>query len=466
MWVFVLAGFVAVFGRLHAVLAVQLFGLVLALADLLLVALVTGRLLEGREGRDVGALGAVLLTLTFYPLFYWSIMGMETGLVVPVLLAVVLLSLRRQPSSRDRRTIAGLLSLACLLRPESVLFVGVFYVFELVRRRRAGRFALRALRAEGAIFLAPLLGYQGFRLLYYGQWYANSYRLKLQGLSLAEEVKNGWSFSEPFLLWAGWLVLAVGLFLVWRLRRRRLADATASADGQPCLAGSRLVEFLVLFLAYAGYQLLVGGDAWPLYIRFPAPATVLLIVAFSVSVVLFLEGRPRGARSAAGVLAVTFVLLMRWTASLYRADLFTLTPIYSNDAASGINAGLAIGKLTGEDATVAAFAAGVIPYYAQRRAIDPLGKCDETIARLPVRRGAAWNQRGGMPGHNKYDLDYSLKAKRPTVIQWLGKPPCTWGTQSLSDWCQENYVVIGVPGSRILLDKTSPLVRWELIKRR
>ena len=464
LWVFVLAVFVAVFGREGAVAGVQIFGLLLVLADLLLVALIAGRLLDGRKGRDAGALGAVFLTVTFYPLFYWSIMGMETGLLVPLLLLVVLQSLRGRPSARGRLGIASALAFACLLRPETVLFVGVFYLFELMRRRREGALALRPLAAEAAIFLTPLLGYQIFRLTYYRQWYANSYRLKLRGLTFADELDHGWKFSEPFLLWTGWLALGVGLFLLWSVWRGRRSRAERRGDdGEPSVPVSRLAEFLMLFVAYVAYQLAVGGDAWPLYIRFPAPATVLLIIAFSVSVVLAFDRLPRGAFWAGGILGLTFVLLMRWTASLYRADLYTLTPIYSADAASGVNVALAIRRLTTESASVAAFAAGVIPYYAQRRAIDPLGKCDETIARLPVRRGVPWNQQGGMPGHNKYDLDYSLKSKRPTVIQWMGWPPCTWGTQDLSNWCHENYAVYSFAGEHLLLDKKSPFVRWNLL---
>ena len=465
LWVFVLAAFVALFGRDGAVAGVQIFGLVLVLADLFLVARITGRLLDGRKGRDVGALGAVFLTLTFYPLFYWSIMGMETGLVVPLLLVVVRLSLRRQPFSRRRLAVALALGLACLLRPETVLFVGVFYVFECARRRREGILALRPLASEAALFVAPLLGYQIFRLAYFRQWYANSYRLKLQGLNLFEALRNGWRFSEPFLLWSGWLALAVGIFLlgaIWRGRRIR-DEPGADRSAQPFLL-SRLAEFLVLFVLYVAYQLVVGGDAWPLYVRFPAPATLLLIIAFSVSVVLLLDRRPRGTFESGSILGLTFVLLMRWTVSLYRADLLTLTPIYSTDAASGVNMALTIRRLTTESATVAVFAAGVIPYYAQRRAIDLLGKCDETIARLPVRRGVPWNQRGGMPGHNKYDLDYSLKSKRPTVIQWLGRPLCRWGTQDLSNWCQENYAVVGFSGGGLLLDKKSTSVHWERVE--
>ncbi len=464
LWVFVLAAFALLFGREDAIAGVQIFGLLLVLADLLLVALLARRLLDGRKGRDMGALGAVLLTVTFYPLLYWSIMGMETGLLVPLLLLVTLLSLRRPPSAPRRLGIACALGLACLLRPESVLFVGVFYPFECLRRRREGSFSIRSLASEAALFLGPILGYQIFRLIYYKQWYANSYRLKLQGLDLGEELKDGWKFLEPFLLWAGWLALGVALFLLGSIARAsRIRQGRGADEGDASIPRWRLAELLILFVAYVVYQWVVGGDAWPLYVRFPAPATVLLIIAFSVSVVLFFDGRPHRTPWSGSVLGLTFVLLMRWTASLYRADLFTLTPIYSVDAASDINAGLVIRKLTAESATVASFAAGVIPYYSQRRAIDPLGKCDETIARLPIRHGVPWNHPGGMPGHNKYDLDYSLKTKHPTVIQWLGEQPCKWGTQDLSNWCYENYVVVGFPGGHLLLDKKSSLVHWDLV---
>jgi hypothetical protein len=363
--------------------------------------------------------------------------------------------------------LACALALACLLRPETILFVSVFYLCECWRRRREGLLALRPLASEAALFLAPLLGYQIFRRIYYKQWYANSYRLKLQGLDLGEQLKNGWRFSEPFLLWAGWLALAVGLFLLGSIwKGKGIHPEGRAGQGHRWLLRSWLAESLILFVAYVAYQLVVGGDAWPLYVRFPAPATVLLLIAFSVSVVLLLDRWPCGALWSGSVLGLTFVLLMRWTASLYRADLFTLTPIYSADAASGINVALVIRKLTTESATVASFSAGVIPYYSQRRAIDPLGKCDEAIARLPVRRGVPWNHRGGMPGHNKYDLDYSFKTKRPTVIQWLGRPICTWGTQDLSDWCHENYAVVGFAGGHLLLDKKSSSVRWDLVNPR
>ena len=454
LWVFVLAGFRACLGRIHAIAAVQFFGLALALSDLVLVTLITRRLLRDRAGRDLGMLAAVLLTVTFYPLLYWSIMGMETGLLAPLLLLLVHRSLADRRAPRAYRIDAVLLSLACLTRPEAVLFVVVFVACDGARRWRRREIQIRRLVVEAVLFALPLLAYQMARRIYFGKWYANSYLLKLRGLTWAERLQFGWNFSEPFLMWAGWLALGVALLQLWRLRRR-------DAHAQP---GWRPAEFLVMFLAFAGYQLAVGGDAWPLYIRFAAPVTPLLLVAFVVGVIEAVDRVAWGTPLAVATLATTFVLIARWMVSLHQVDAWSLTPIYSDEAARNINAAIAVRRLTRPEATIAAFAAGVLPYYAERRAIDPLGKMDPAIAALPVRRGVPWNKRGSWPGHNKYDLEISLRQKRPTVIQWNGDVPCAWGTQDLSGWCRENYVAVKVSGDTLLVDAQSSAVRWDLIK--
>src|SRR5262249_741834 len=95
--------------------------------------------------------------------------------------------------------------------------------------------------------------------------------------------------------------------------------------------------------------------------------------------------------------------------------------------------------------------------------IDLLGKCDPVIAQLPIGPRVPGFVEGSLPGHNKYDLDYSLKAKRPTAIQWVQPRACAWGAQDLSQWCHANYDEVAVPAGPFLLDKQSPLVRRELL---
>jgi hypothetical protein len=53
--------------------------------------------------------------------------------------------------------------------------------------------------------------------------------------------------------------------------------------------------------------------------------------------------------------------------------------------------------------------AGAIPYFSRRPAIDPLGKSDPVIAALRP-RGAF------VPGHDKWDIEYSVGRLTPDLI--------------------------------------------------
>lgn len=457
LWVFVLAAAIAVLGRDLGVAGIQVFGLLLAILDLVLVASVTRRILGDRPGRDVGTLMAVLFTTTFYPVFYWSIMGMETGLVVTLILFATWLSLGPQQGARKSLVIAAVYALVCLTRPEAVLLVVVCGVFALLRRARAGTLSWRLLGLQAAVVVGPIAVYQVFRRLYFGQWYANSYLLKLGGLGLMRRLQDGWRFSRSLLAWSGWLAGAVTLVLVWNWLR---PSPTEKSDfGTSHL--DRLWEFLIAFLVMVAYQVVVGGDAWPILERFPAPAVVLLIIAF---VVVVLQVTWRVFRNPSGgmiVLGLALLGILRFSLGLHRGDVFTLTPLYSDFAAANINAGLLVRELTREDATVSSFFAGVVPYYSQRKAIDPLGRVDPYIAALPAHQDAEWGRQGSLPGHNKYDLGYSLQTKRPTAIIVDAWGACTWGRQDLRSWCRENYHLVRVGTVQVLLEKNSPQVRWE-----
>jgi len=72
--------------------------------------------------------------------------------------------------------------------------------------------------------------------------------------------------------------------------------------------------------------------------------------------------------------------------------------------------GLALGAATSPEATIAVTSAGAIPYFARRPAIDLMGKCDAVIARTPLHPGVF------SPGHNRWDLAYSIGRLRPDVV--------------------------------------------------
>jgi hypothetical protein len=65
-----------------------------------------------------------------------------------------------------------------------------------------------------------------------------------------------------------------------------------------------------------------------------------------------------------------------------------------------------------------------------------------------------------VPGHNKYDLNYSIVEQQPTYIQFY-----SWGDQTVFKWVVNNYVQVeyhGLSGVKtIFLKKDSPLVCWD-----
>ena len=70
-----------------------------------------------------------------------------------------------------------------------------------------------------------------------------------------------------------------------------------------------------------------------------------------------------------------------------------------------------------------------------------------------------WYKRSGIPGHNKYDLDYSIKTFKPTFVQRF-----KWRADDLSEWAKTRYVKVYYGGVSLYLLKDSPDVLWDKIE--
>ena len=128
-----------------------------------------------------------------------------------------------------------------------------------------------------------------------------------------------------------------------------------------------------------------------------------------------------------------------------------------------INSALAINDVTLPSATVGVFSAGTIPYYAERYSIDFLGKMDKYVASLPpdLSGNISWAGMYSVPGHNKYNLDYSIKKLLPTYIQYPN-----WRGDDITDWANKNYVLVKYKGISLWLRKDSTDVNWEILDTR
>lgn len=240
----------------RAALFVQITGIPLVFG----VALLARRLDRSLDGTDDLGLSVAVAVLAYYPLSYWSLMGMETGLLTALAMTALLVTLRLGADTRGSKLLGLLLGLMFATRPDAAIPAATILAsraaWVLLSHRR-----LRALApwlVEVAVVAGIAAGLTLFRWLYYGSPVPNTYYLKLGDWPLHWRLHNGWRFVVPCLEATRYLLLLAFCSVAFQRDARRLLLL--------CFAGSIIV-----------CQIWVGGDAWP-YWRMLVPGVVALIV--------------------------------------------------------------------------------------------------------------------------------------------------------------------------------------------
>ncbi len=433
-------------------LAIQLLSLVLLLAHIVLVHRLVQRYFT--TGRAPFALPSAVLTAAFYPLNYWSLMGMETALQALLVTGSVLLALDIVEIGRDRHlALWGLATVALLLRLDLLLTVLVVQAYVVMRgglRRRRGSRARRRWLLGAGLCLAAVLAYQAFRWVYFGDLLPNTYYLKLTGVPLDARLLRGLATFTEFLRGHLPLLLVVGLGLLPLLGSGR-------GDGPRHRWAPRLALPALLFAMASAYSVWVGGDVWELNDsdnmranRFIAPVMPLLFVLANGLLNLGLDALARhrsqpAAGTAAGEGVAHPALLLRYLAvAATVAALLTVNGLWLSDRTARNWANLVVFErplhvvshqvvygrlrllqtLVTPDAVVASVWAGLPAFFSDFRMVDLLGYNERHIARMttPVRHdGNDW--RLYIPGHSKWDTEYVLRRWRPDAFFQ------TWGME-------------------------------------
>jgi arabinofuranosyltransferase len=440
-----------VFERSAAVLSVQILGIALMLGTASIAAAISRALHHAPSSRDPIVF---FLVLGYYPLVYWSLLGMETGLLALLLAAGVWSALRYVRDGRTQQVLASSLcfGLAVLTRMDGVLFaVLTFGYLAWVAVCRGSRRTWWHVAVFAAIVAVFVIGQTMFQYSYYGEPLPNTYTLKLTGMPLMLRLQNGAGFVGPFVRESAVILLLA------------VAGAWLTRTSQAVL----LIAPLVTGLSYEVY---VGGDPWN-YWRIMAPCMPLALVLVSEAVdaiAAALRGASprwpvsRWPAAPHAIVAAGCALLVLLSASVRFLPEISLLykPLQTGNGAENIETALILDRLTTPEATVAVLFAGTIPYYLDRRAIDVLGKSDRYIAHLPpdLSGSVSWAGMSSVPGHNKYDFDYSIKRLAPTYVQVM-----RWGRADLTTWASSHYVSVEERGVKLWLLSGSPDVRWSRV---
>jgi len=368
-----------------------LTGKTLGVIALFLTALCCGLLTLKLSGSRCAALVAVTAVTLSKPLHYWAPSGMETSLYTALVVSSLLLLVSGRVAIG-----AVVLGLAGIGRPEGPLLAAAVSAAH-AWTAPAGRRAI-----VPALALAPSLAYQVFRLVYFGELFANTYFAKVGG-PLGPRLLAGAGYgAHGLVLWSA--ATAALLYLFMRRPSMR--------------AGARSRALLVTAATALLIPVVWSGGDWMWHWRFLCPSLPVLLATVAASCALTLERSADGSRDRSAV--VTALLIAG--AGLYAVgSLGLVTPRHMVMAAFGTRLpvaeiqegtmtgasrelGLYLKNASGDRALIAVNHAGAVPFYSELTTIDMTGLNDHHIAH---------NVAGVL--HEKFDPDYVL-ARRPDYI--------------------------------------------------
>jgi len=400
------------------------------------------------SGRPTLVLASLVCAVSGVSMCNWAAAGFEAPLVAAACLAAYRESVR---SGGARALRVGLwTAMALATRLDAMTCCAGTLLLSAARLR--GRDRVVALGIPGLCLAGMFLA----RHWYYGEWLPNTYYLKGTGWLFRDRFWQGWIQNSPVWLLVVVVLLPAILVLAPSLPHRSLAFALAP---------------LSAFLLSVVYSTNVGGDlAFEVYgyDRFTAVGALFLPIG-----VVGLLTPPAGgghtlARTGCGLIAALVPVAVRpsfegrvhfrepghaWL-SLAAGP---VRPDSKDVVGRWIDAGRAVEAATRPGALVAVCAAGAPIYFSRRRGLDLLGKIDERVARLPVRRAPPPDARcwRGFPGvgHNKEDVRSSFRAA-PDLS--MVAPPAALSSQ---------YVRVSVDSVPFWARVGSPEVRWDALKR-
>jgi len=400
-------------------LLVQMFsGLLVALTGVCAYILAT-RLSTPTDAPNVAKLAncrtgivAAAFTLFYYPFVNWSLQGSEVSGMALIAIGSVLIAVDVIEKGKSPVWLYLLLSLGLLLRADGfVLYAAILGYMVVADSPNRVKHVAIGLSTLVVVMVALTL----WRLSYFGVPLPNTYYLKMTGYPAIARISSGF--------------YKLGAFCVHSL----LVPLIAAVATIPLLRDRRISLVATVIVAMTAYSVYVGGDAWEwwgganryLCVVAPLGAVLLVLTArywyYSVSPRTFLLAFMRwdmaqGRRAIIGALALAFIALNAAMAD-WRQPLLISSPPEVAANQRNVEYAQLVDQMTKPSAKVTVTWAGTTPYFCDRTYIDLLGKCDDHIAREPMRVPYGRTAYIGFyPGHLKWDYAYSIGRLKPDLI--------------------------------------------------
>jgi len=348
---------------------------------------------------STAALSAMFITAFYFPLMKWSFIGTE---VAPMALLLMLATHFIFRYGRASIPLYITLALITLLRIDGIFYaVGLMLITACVS---PGDWK-RHVKLSGIVFI-PFILLTIWRMSYYGDVLPNTYYLKVLGVPFSWRIMRGvYFFWENVVMHLTLPVFMLPFILLFTRFNK--------------VQWGILMSIICLGLAHS---ILVGGDTWEEWYmpnRFITPVLPIFFALLSAALHTMFTGVTQSKLLATlGIATATLVIwvsIMGGYHSLWPEFLGMDLGFYREFHCSKIKASLFLNAATYDNATIAVVPAGIPGYYLQRKMIDALGKTDTHIAALQP-HSATW--RDIIPGHNKYDWNYSLGKADVLVKEW------------------------------------------------
>ncbi|MBN2382557.1 hypothetical protein JXQ70_06725 [bacterium] len=333
--------------------------------------------------------GSILLLVSNISFQFWSASGMETGFYCFFVL-LALIGYDRAVRGQGAFLLAWTLFGAALTRPEGLgifLFSWLFLFCHKSGWRRVRRFwsDYRAFILVAAIYA----GYTIFRVLYFGDFFPNTYYAK--SADIAVQCHRGLVYFEYFLVNSAGFIFLLALC------------------GRKALATKQTWFYtLGLIIWITATTICVGGDA--LYFsRFFLPMLPLLYLLHTLGLKRILEKLDKirySLRAPLSSLVITGYFLAAAGLTWHPQTLLQSIQETNSFVLSSIDIGRWVRTVVQPDDWIACYPAGALPYYAQCKVIDLYGLTDQAIA-----HDRDQDRGDFMIGHQKMNLQYILDRK-------------------------------------------------------